>query len=127
MTVVTPREGRSADTALFFIFFLAVVAVISLSLYKYWYKKDFVMLVETSCDSSLMSCYVRDCSIEGACPPNQFNEYRVFRIKGYEFAGCANDNCETACSEGSSSCEEITCDESNGDSCSVDLGTYEGE
>ena len=113
--VGTPSQ--SVDKALFFVFFLAVLTVFAYSIYTYWYQKDFTILVEASCDPASSSCYIRDCSIEDECPPNNFSEYRVFSVSAKDFAKCEDETCLYECTNNVISCLEITCGSDEEDEC----------
>jgi len=112
----TPKASF-IEKLLFLLFFIAIFAVLANSIYQYRYGKDFTILVETSCDSTLTSCYVRDCETE-ECPPNGLSEYRVFSVAAKDFSKCTDDPCLFECSNNVISCTEIVCDPTKENVCS---------
>ncbi len=86
---------------------------------KYIFAKDYSFYIETPCDPESMTCFVRDC--DDYCPPNGLAIYRSFSIPADVFPVCTSNSCENICLNKATShqCEEIVCDEENGDSCSV--------
>lgn len=114
---VIPPANRLIDKFLFVIFFLAVLSVLSISIYRFWYQKDFTVLVEASCDQTTMSCYVRDCETE-ECPPNALAEYQIFSVSAAEFQKCADETCLAECANEMITCEQILCGSNEEDVCS---------
>ena len=107
------------DTILAGIFFVLFFAVIGTSFYKYFYTKNYDYLVEASCDTSIESCFFRDCTNPDDCPPNGLSEYKAYYVNAADFAQCADNSCKAECEAGSISCTPIACDESVGDTCSI--------
>ena len=106
-------------TKILFIFVSALVlAAIANNFYTFYFQKDYKFIVETPCNSTEQTCFIRDCS-DGECPPNELERYRTLSINAADFAQCANDSCLNECTNGSIQCKEIFCDESVGDACTV--------
>lgn len=84
----------------------------------YLYKKDYTVVVETSCPEGAQNCFQRDCTSSGAeCPPNELESYRVYKMKAVDFEVCKEDGCSKLCESGSMLCSPITCGDSTDDQC----------
>ena len=95
---------------------LSVAAVIVATGYKFLIQKDYHFIVEAACDPSAESCYQRDCdTVE--CPPNELAYYKVFTVSAADFPQCSDNSCASECATGAIRCEEIACDQANGDKC----------
>lgn len=94
---------------------LSVALVFLTAFTKYIYAKDYIFLVESTCDPELHTCFVRDC--EDYCPPNALESYRVFSIQAKDFHLCTDNSCSNICTDSSTSamCEELTCEPENDD------------
>jgi hypothetical protein len=113
-----PLEGKRKINWLLSLISLSCIAVISVSFYFFFLKKDFDFIVEVSCDSSKEECFVRDCeSIE--CPPNNLSLFKRYTVKAKDFKYCENENCAVACENNQIQCEVVPCevDEEYGESC----------
>jgi hypothetical protein len=102
---------------LFWIFSATVILVIGVSFYKFFWLKDYDFIVEASCDPSIESCYVRDCSTPGDCPPNELEVYKMYVISAGDFSACKDDSCLIECTNGTIACQEVLCGESEEDEC----------
>lgn len=60
---------------------------------------------------------MRDCSNPDDCPLNGLEEYRLFYISADDFNTCSDNSCRNECLDGTIACEEVICDEENGDDC----------
>jgi hypothetical protein len=99
---------RKIDRILSIILLLVILSVLAVSLYRFWYQKDFTVLTEASCDPAFSSCYVRDCNID-ECPPNGLGEYRVFSVSAKDFGKCDDETCLLECTTQLISCREVPC------------------
>ncbi|MEK7602281.1 MAG: hypothetical protein AAB472_02245 [Patescibacteria group bacterium] len=87
--------------------------------YFFFYSKDYDVMVETACSPDMENCFHRDCSAEDSeCPPNGYEDYKVYAIKAYDFASCEADTCNALCLSGSPLCVETTCGAVDTDTCS---------
>jgi hypothetical protein len=89
------------------ILLITAFLAIAFSFYKYSWTKDYLFLVESSCNAQISECYVRDCD-EEECPPNGLSAYRLFSVPAAQFGACNDNSCANVCSDGLS-CEEILC------------------
>jgi hypothetical protein len=103
---------------IFGLILLTTLSVIIYNFYTFYYLRDYTFLVEASCDPQEQSCYIRSCTEEGECPPNGLEQFRMFEINASNFDKCSDNSCANECIVGSIECEEIPCDEDNGDTCS---------
>lgn len=109
---------EKSDTLALSLISLSVVIAIGIAGWLYLYKKDYVFVVEASCDPTATTCFVRDCSNPDDCPPNGLTSYKVFQVKAKDFEKCTDDSCQNECLNGTISCTEVKCGESGEDSCS---------
>ncbi len=110
----TPKINTNNN--FFWIFLISIFIIILSNVYLYYFKKDFNILIEASCDPSIETCFQRSCE-NGECPPNNYEHYRSYSLKGYLFESCQLDNCESFC-KNTNSCIENVCEPEKGDSCS---------
>lgn len=94
-----------------YILLASCVIVIATSFYFFYFKKDYNFIVETTCDNTKETCFYRDCSIEGECPPNNLSYYNQYTIKARDFSMCKDEDCTAVCTEGSISCVKTECTE----------------
>ena len=85
------------------------VVAIGSSFYFFYFKKDYDFNVETKCDPHTQTCFYRDCSLEGNCPPNNLSYYKQYTIKARDFAQCKNEDCTDICMSGGIQCIETQC------------------
>jgi hypothetical protein len=102
---------------LLFIISITVIAVVIATAYKFVIKKDYLISIETQCNTETETCFYRDCSNSDDCPPNQLEYYKVVTLSAADIDGCLEDSCVSACASGSISCEELSCGESDEDEC----------
>ncbi len=96
---------------------ISIVAVIIATGYKFYIKKDYDFIVETPCDPISETCFYRDC-LEGECPPNGLENYKIFTLKAYDFSSCSDKSCFVECTSNAIACTETVCGESREDICS---------
>lgn len=97
---------------------LSVATVILVTGYTFLIQKDYNFIVEAACEPSSEICFHRDCS-SGECPPNELAYYKTFLISAGDFRKCSDNSCAQECASTAIRCEEIVCDESAGEECSV--------
>ncbi|MFA5746948.1 MAG: hypothetical protein WC926_02635 [Candidatus Paceibacterota bacterium] len=103
---------------LFFVFFLAALAAIGVSFYKYYILEDFYILAEKSCDPAGEGCFVRECdpSSDFNCPKEgekRLVYYTLVTKKANAIPKCdpKDSSCRALdCQEGED-CTEVFCDE----------------
>ncbi len=97
-------------------FVISTILVIAMSFLRFFIIKNYDIFIEAVCDPTTSTCFVRDCET-GECPPNNFEIYHEYIIKGFDFARCnPTDTCAKFCSN-PKNCEEIKCDGEAGDEC----------
>ncbi|MEI6400083.1 MAG: hypothetical protein WCO58_01005 [bacterium] len=111
------EEKQPKKSYFFYMIFSILLISVIIGFYHFYIKKDFYFLIETNCDAQKETCFQRDCST-GQCPPNNFSEYRIFKINAKDYQMCSNDNCLTVCKNDQTKCEETICDQET-DTCSV--------
>lgn len=109
---------EKSSKILLWVISLSVVAVILSTGYKFLIQKDYDFIVEAACDPLAEACFYRDCS-EGDCPPNELEYYKTFLVPASDFPRCSDNSCAPECSSETIACEEIICDEAEGEDCSV--------
>lgn len=97
---------------------LSVAVAILSTAYIFLIRKDYKFVIEAPCDPALDTCFSRDCS-GGECPPNEYEEYRIFTIHARDFEMCSDSTCLKECVSGTLSCAETVCGESEEDVCAV--------
>lgn len=103
-------------TILFAVVFLSAIEV---SFYNYFFRKDYYINIETTCDQTTQSCYLRDCEDPDSCPPNGLDVYKIYSVKAYDIYKCRDNDCLYSCENNLIECEEIMCGENLEDICSV--------
>lgn len=107
------------NTLVVWLFILSVIVVGAACFYRYFYTKNYDVRVEASCNPELEDCSYRDCTTDPSeCPPNGLAIYKVYTIKAYDFEKCIDNSCKNECESSQIQCEQIACDESEGDICS---------
>lgn len=116
------NDALSKPPMVFIVVIALMILVVSWSSwYIYLYTKDYAFIVETPCpeDQAMSACFVRDCSEEGSCPPNNLSVYGRWQIKASDFDKCSGQNCLEACTLKQISCQRIPCNASDGEDCMV--------
>jgi hypothetical protein len=108
-----PEENDKKHNAFLNILGLSCIAIIIVSFYFFYFKKDYDFIVETSCDHESETCFFQDCSIEGNCPPNNLTYYNEYTISAKDFSACTNEDCTQACKEGNIECVKTECTDSD--------------
>lgn len=102
------------------VIWLMVAGAIAVTAWLYLYQKNYNFVVEAACNPSTQNCFHRDCSsADSSCPPNNWEDYKVFRIKAKDFASCSADSCASECLNGTAPCVEELCSSSSANSCSA--------
>lgn len=96
---------------------LSLVVALGATGWNFLHTKEYTYVIETECDPATEVCFERDCSIEDECPPNGLGVYKVYRLSAKDFESCSDDSCHTQCIQGSVTCEEQVCGESEDDTC----------
>ncbi len=96
------------------------LAVIFVSFYSFYFKKNYDFIVETPCDINKEECFQRDCTNLDNCPPNGLSIFKRYSLKAVDFPRCNNEDCTQACESGVIKCEKLKCvgDTETGESCS---------
>lgn len=105
-------------TKTFFILICALVlATLVANFFTFFFQKNYDFIVEAQCTPTAQTCFARDCSEGSECPPNGLEKYRMFSLNAADFNECLDNSCLYECTSGVIQCEELLCDESNGDIC----------
>ncbi len=107
----------NSDRIFLSIIALSVIAVVGVTAFQFLYQKHFDFFVEASCDPSVQTCFVRDCSNPDDCPENGLEVYQVFSLYESDFEKCSDSSCLKECTSGVLSCKPVLCNEEAGDSC----------
>lgn len=95
------------------ILLLGMLTAVFISFYSFYFKKDFDFFVETKCDPSLETCFLRDCvGNPDICPPNNLSYYSKYTIKAKDFKFCPEEDCTNTCKENVINCVKTECTES---------------
>lgn len=108
------------EEGLFIIVTCLIISVLIAAYYIFYIKEEYAMTVEAPCDSSLQSCFIRDCTNPDDCPANGLTEYRIFDVKASDFETCADGSCLNECITGTIICEEETCGDNTEDTCTTE-------
>ena len=113
-----PKEEKKINWFLWLIG-LSCLAVITVSFYSFYFKKNYDFIVETPCDATKEECFQRDCTNPDDCPPNGLSSFKRYSLNANDFAKCENEDCTKACESGAIKCEQIKCavDTETGESC----------
>lgn len=111
--------GKEIDKGFLLVVLLMIAATLGITAYSFLYVRAHDFIVEAPCDTASETCFYRDCSEEDACPPNELEDYRVFKVTAADFAQCTYNSCLEECTSGTISCEEIMCGMSEDDACSI--------
>lgn len=87
-----------------------VLAAVVNNFYIFYIQKNYEFIVESPCNLTAESCFIRSCGDE-ECPPNELSHYRMFAIKARDFGKCRDNSCFSECSSGLIECKEIMCSE----------------
>ncbi len=121
MSVITDKLSKIWFVGLFLLFVICLVVGFS----NIYLSKNYQIIVEVSCDPNIEKCFVRDCSIEGNCPPNNLSVYKQYTGNAQKLDGCSlNGACEQVC-RSRNICESVICDETAGDECLQTSGQTE--
>ncbi len=112
-------KGDKSSHLLSFFAVLTFLAVIAVNFYTLYFQKNYDFIVETACDPAAEECFARDCSEEGACPPNELQYFKRYTISAKNFPMCEGEDCTSACETVMGACEQMMCepDEEFGESC----------
>ncbi len=110
----------ASDRRVFILIWLLVATAVATTAWLYLYQKDYDFVVEAACDPGAQNCFHRDCSSADAeCPPNNWEDYKVYRVRASDFAHCSADACASECLDGTAPCVEELCSDSPDNSCST--------
>lgn len=109
---------ETSDKVVLFLIVLSIIAVLGSSTWLYLFQKNYDFVVEAECDPATETCFYRDCTNLDDCPPNELENYRVFRVRAGDFEKCENNTCLKECTDQSITCAEVLCGESEEDVCS---------
>lgn len=95
------------------------LAVIAVSFYQFFFKKNYEFIVEIACDPKVEECFTRDCSEPDLCPLNNLTEFKRYSLNANDFKSCENEDCAKACTEGQIECVQLECveDPESGEYC----------
>lgn len=98
------------------------ISVIFLSFLFFYFEKSYNFIVESPCDPSHGTCFIRDCSVKGDCPPNNLSTFKRYSLNANDFKSCNNEDCTNACESGAIKCKPIECTENLdvGETCTSD-------
>jgi hypothetical protein len=105
-------SNKRIHTIINFLFVLTIVLATLFSFYKYFYTKNYNFRVQSECDSSIENCFYNE---------EENTYYKIFLIKAYSFIKCSDNSCKIECEQGLIECVAVTCNEDEGDSCSMAL------
>lgn len=106
-----PEEESKAHNKFLNILVISSLVVINVCFYVFYYQKDYDFIVETQCDPAKETCFYRDCSIDGECPPNNLSYYNSYTIKAKDFKTCENEDCTQVCTTKQIECVKTECTE----------------
>ena len=98
---------------------VAFLATILIVFNRFYIQKDYVFILEASCDSKTEVCFERVCGNPDDCPPNGFSNYKQYQISASDFEKCKSIGCKDECEQNSIDCKQIHCGVSREDSCTT--------
>lgn len=104
-----PEEEQKNHNLFLYVLLFSCLVVLIASFYSFYIRKDYNFIVETSCDNTKETCFYRDCSVEGDCPPNHLSYYNRYTIKANDFHACKDEDCTAICAEGGIACLKTEC------------------
>lgn len=115
------EEPKSEHNFFLYALLLGCLVAIGSSFYFFYYQKDYNFIVETTCDNTKETCFVRDCTNPDDCPPNQLSSFKRYSLNAGDFKMCENEDCTVACETGVIKCAQIECAEdlAAGESCTL--------
>lgn len=114
----------SGKVALTLLSLMVLVAILATG-WLFFIKRDYDFVVEASCNPEMETCFYRDCSVEGDCPPNELEHYKVYVVNAADFRYCSDNSCAAECSSDSITCEQVVCGEAEEDECSEPASSSE--
>jgi hypothetical protein len=96
---------------------ISVLCSVGISVHRYWYTENYYYLVEAPCTlADSTQCFTRTCA-EGDCPPNELEEYQIYRLKADLFPQCSDNSCANVCADVENTCMVVPCDPISGEEC----------
>ena len=117
---------KIGKAALVLLSLMVVVGILATG-WRFFIEKQYDFVVESSCNPDSETCFYRDCSVEGDCPPNGLELYKTYVVSAADFKQCSDNSCETQCADGSIECELVACGSSEEDECYAPEGDTSGE
>lgn len=108
-----PDEVSKKNNIFLLIIFISCAAIIAFAFYNFYINKNYQFFVETKCDNSKDTCFYRDCSIEGECPPDNLSYFKKFTISASDANFCSSEDCTAPCESKTIQCEETICTNSD--------------
>lgn len=114
-------DDRKKNILFFSIAAGAIVLSVSVTYIRYVALKDYYVLLRTSCDPAVESCFLYECdpaAEDAECSENPADDayyYKLIKKKAYAIPKCVNDleGCpEVTCTQGEKKCTETLCDTS---------------
>lgn len=103
------KEDRKPNNLFLYLLLTCCLITIVVSFYFFYFKKDYDFIVETSCDNTKETCFYRDCSVDGNCPPNNLSYYNTYTLSANDFSKCLNEDCTDLCSANNGICIKTEC------------------
>jgi hypothetical protein len=121
-------KEKKGDLFLFLVS-ASCVAVILCAFYFLYYKQGYDFIVEVSCNPTQEECFQRDCSNPDDCPANGLSDFKRYSVQAADFKMCRNEDCTTACADGTIQCQPVVCveDLEAGESCSLPVSPTNDE
>ncbi|MCX6753316.1 MAG: hypothetical protein NTW62_03180 [Candidatus Nomurabacteria bacterium] len=107
-----PTEDKKTHNMFLYTLIISCLISIVVSFYLFYFKKNYDFIVETKCDSTTQTCFYRDCSIAGNCPPNNLSYYNTYTMSAKDFDKCANEDCTDFCTN-NTACVKTECTDSD--------------
>jgi hypothetical protein len=99
-----------------FVVFSIIISV-SLSFYKYYIKRDYLLYIKGLCDPLREKCFVHECEsddIRCSSLPDQKFYYKILMKKAYNVPSCTGGECsKVSCVPGEESCTIYYCSDDN--------------
>jgi len=108
------EDKNNKNNSFLYILLGGVFVTIFVSFYSFYFKKDFDFFIETKCDPTLETCFLRDCvGYPDICPPNNLSYYNMYTIKAKDFKFCPEEDCTDTCKLGVINCVKTECTDSD--------------
>lgn len=122
------KRLTSGGRSLIILVVLSIIVTGVLSVYRFYFKKDYLLFIKEPCDPQKEACFVHECDLDDTrcsqLPDNKFY-YKILYKLERNIPECSGDQCpEMECGQGEAGCSIYFCSDATlkefdlSDSCS---------